>query len=210
MYKKYFKRTLDIALAGLLLVLLLPFVAIVALIIKIDSKGPVFFKQKRYGQHKKPFTVYKFRTMYSHAPNDRPTNEFLDSHNYITRPGKIMRKLSIDELPQLMNVLHGKMSVVGPRPVVLSEKRIIKLRDKYGANALKPGITGWAQANGRDELNDTTKAKMDGYYLENFGFMTDIKCILKTIRVILSAAGHAEGHERKITQEDSPLGEAES
>ena len=196
MYKKYFKRTLDIALAGLLLVLLLPFVAIVALVIKIDSKGPVFFKQKRYGQHKKPFIIYKFRTMKVHAPSDRATNEFHDSHSYITRPGKFLRKISIDELPQLINVLRGDMSIVGPRPVVLSETLLISERSRYHANSSKPGITGWAQINGRDELTAREKAKLDGYYVKHISFTMDMKCLLKTMQVIISSSGHIEGHER--------------
>lgn len=192
MYKKYIKSALDTALSTVgLLILFIPFI-LVALAIKLDSKGPVFFKQLRYGKHKKPFLVYKFRTMRTDAPANIATNSFKNSTNYITAVGKILRKLSIDELPQIFNVLNGDMSLVGPRPVVLSEHNLIALREGHGANAVKPGITGWAQVNGRDELDDIIKARMDGQYVENFGLKTDIGCLFKTVWVILSAAGHNE------------------
>ena len=196
MYAKYFKRPIDIVGSLVALAILLVPLLLVALWIRLDSHGPALFRQKRYGQYKQPFTVYKFRSMTVSAPSDRATNDFHDSHAYITTVGKIVRKLSIDELPQLFNVLKGDMSLVGPRPVVLSEKRIIKLRDTYGANDVKPGITGWAQTNGRDELNDTAKAKMDGYYVKHLGFIMDVKCMIRTVVVIVFAHGHAEGHER--------------
>lgn len=134
--------------------------------------------------------------MSTDAPANMPTNSFTEAGSYITRFGKIMRKLSIDELPQIINVLRGEMSIVGPRPVVLTEKGLIRQRAKYRANSVKPGITGWAQVNGRDELDDIIKARMDGYYVENFGFVTDLKCLFKTFVVILTAAGHSEGHEQ--------------
>ena len=202
MYAQYGKRTLDIIGAILALTMLIIPMLIVALWIRVDSHGPALFRQKRYGQHKRPFTVYKFRSMATHAPSDRATIDFHDSHTFITSCGKIIRKLSIDELPQFYNVLKGDMSLVGPRPVVLSEKRIIKLRDNYGANSVKPGITGWAQVNGRDELDDIAKAEMDGYYVDNFGFKMDIRCVLKTILVIVSIAGHVEGHESVAKDND--------
>lgn len=202
MYARYGKRTLDIIGAILALTILTIPMLIVALWIRLDSHGPALFRQKRYGQHKRPFTIYKFRSMTTHAPSDRATIDFHDSHAFITDFGKIMRKLSVDELPQFYNILQGTMSFVGPRPVVLSEKRIIKLRDNYGANAVKPGITGWAQVNGRDELDDIAKAEMDGYYVENFGFKTDVKCALKTVWVILSITGHVEGHENVAKKND--------
>lgn len=196
MYSKYFKRVVDIVGSLIGLVVLLPLLLVVALWIQLDSRGGYIFKQQRYGKDKKPFTIYKFRTMYTGTPDDKATSEFHDSHAYITRVGKIMRKLSIDELPQLINVLIGNMSLIGPRPVVLSEKRLIKLRDKVGANTLKPGIAGWAQANGRDELDDIAKAEMDGWYADNLSFKTDVLCVLKTVWVIMSIAGHVEGHEQ--------------
>lgn len=179
-----------------------------AIIIRLESPGPALFRQKRYGKDKQPFTVYKFRSMSTQAPKNMPTNDFHDAHTYITQVGRIIRKLSIDELPQFYNVLKGDMSLVGPRPVVLSEKRIIKLRDNYGANSVKPGITGWAQVNGRDELDDITKAELDGYYVDNFGLKMDIRCVLKTIWVILSIAGHVEGHEN-VTKENDQIATGE-
>lgn len=194
MYQRYGKRILDLVLASIgLAFLLLPLLA-VAIVIKLNSRGPVFFKQLRHGKDKQPFTVYKFRTMSTDAPSDMPTNSFDTAFDYITRSGKLMRKLSIDELPQLINVLRGEMSIVGPRPVVLAETKLIELRDKYDANSVKPGITGWAQVNGRDELDDIIKSRMDGYYVDNLGFVTDVKCLAKTALVILTAAGHSESH----------------
>ena len=196
MYARYGKRTLDLALALIGAILIFIPMLIVAMVIKLNSKGPVFFTQYRYGKDKQPFMVYKFRTMSVDAPSELATNSFMNSVEYITRSGKFMRKLSIDELPQIINVLRGEMSIVGPRPVVLSETSLIVLRDQFGANSVKPGITGWAQVNGRDELNDIIKSRMDGYYIDNFGFVTDAKCILWTFLVILTAKGHSESHER--------------
>ena len=202
MYIRYGKRTLDIVGATIILVATLPAMMLVALLIRIESPGPALFRQKRYGKDKQPFNVYKFRTMSTQAPRNMPTNDFHDAHTYITRVGRIIRKLSIDELPQLINVLQGHMSLVGPRPVVLTEISLINERDKYGANSVKPGITGWAQVNGRDELDDIAKAEMDGYYVDNFGFKMDAECVLKTIWVILSIAGHVEGHESVAKDND--------
>lgn len=161
----------------------------------MTHRGGVFFKQPRYGKDKKPFTVYKFRTMADNTPQ-MATNDFKDAGRYITRSGKIMRKLSIDELPQLINVLRGDMSIVGPRPVILAEEQLIRRRDKYGANSVRPGITGWAQVNGRDELDYLQKAELDGWYVENLNFVRDMKCILRTVYVAFARIGHAEGHER--------------
>lgn len=196
MYKRYGKRILDLVLASVGVIIIFVPMLFVALVIKLDSRGPVLFKQPRYGKDKKPFTVYKFRTMSTDAPADMPTNEFVHAGSYITRFGKIMRKLSIDELPQLVNVLRGEMSIVGPRPVVLTEKELIRQRAKYHANSVKPGITGWAQVNGRDELDYLQKAELDGWYVKNLSFKTDVKCIVKTFYVALSLAGHTEGHEQ--------------
>lgn len=195
MYAKYGKRTLDIVGATLALVVLLLPMLLVALWIRLDSRGPSLFRQKRYGQHKRLFTVYKFRSMAKHTPSDRATRDFTDSHAYITTAGKIVRKLSVDELPQLFNVLRGDMSLVGPRPLI--EKHVIKLRDNYGANSVKPGITGWAQVNGRDELDDVAKAELDGYYAERVSLWMDIRVMLRTVYVIVFAYGHAEGHEQR-------------
>ncbi|MFZ1302013.1 MAG: sugar transferase [Candidatus Microsaccharimonas sp.] len=198
MYKRFGKRTLDIVLAlGALAVFAIPMLAVAAWV-KLDSKGPVLFKQLRSGKDRQPFLVYKFRTMSTDAPKDMPTNSFGNSGSFITRSGKIMRKLSLDELPQLFNVIKGDMSVVGPRPVVLKETNLLKLREPLGANTVKPGITGWAQVNGRDELDDIIKSRMDGVYVDNFGFKMDVKCLVHTLAAVLSLKGHKEGHELHI------------
>ena len=189
----YAKRAADFSVAIISLCLLaVPFV-VVAILIKADSRGTIFFKHLRFGKDEKPFMIYKFRTMISAAPRNTATRELQDTTSYITKVGKILRKLSIDELPQLINILKGEMSVVGPRPVILAETDLIAERSKYGANALTPGITGWAQANGRDEIDIYTKARMDGDYASEFGFMMDIRCLFKTVETILFAKGYQEG-----------------
>lgn len=195
MYAKFGKRIVDVIGATILLVVAIIPMLLIAVIIKIDSRGSALLRQKRYGKDKKPFVIYKFRTMVASAPRSMPTNSFREASHYITRVGKILRKLSFDELPQLINVIRGDMSLIGPRPVILVEKRLIKLRDQRGANAIRPGITGWAQANGRDVLDDISKAEMDGYYVEHLSLLTDVKCIIKTILVVISVAGNKEGHE---------------
>lgn len=197
MYKKYIKRLLDIIIASIALLMALPITLFIALAIKLDDGGPVFFKHKRYGQNKNPFTIYKFRTMKTTAPSNCPTNSLTNHQQHIMRSGKILRKLSLDELPQLLNVLQGHMSLVGPRPVILAETDLIAERDKYGANACKPGITGWAQVNGRDEVQTKRKAKMDGEYVYRLGFMMDLKCILHTVYAVFSLKGHREGVDKE-------------
>ena len=192
MYAKLIKPSLDRVVAATLLVILAVPLLLVAIWIKLDSHGPVIFKQPRFGKN-------KFRTMATDTPQVS-TNTFKNAHAYITRSGKILRKLSIDELPQILNVLKGEMSLVGPRPVILKEIGLIDLREQVGANSVKPGITGWAQVNGRDELDDIIKARMDGQYVANFGFTTDIKILLKTVWVIISAAGHQEGHHHSSNE----------
>ena len=187
------KRLMDIILSLSSIILLIPLFIIIGILIKRDSKGPVIFKQERYGKNKEPFYIYKFRTMRLDAPNDVSTEELKDSKNYITKIGGFLRRTSLDELPQLFNILLGQMTVVGPRPVVLKEKNLIALRDIYGANNIKPGITGWAQINGRDLLSVEEKAKLDGYYVENMGFKMDIKCFFKTIQYVLKCEGILEG-----------------
>jgi len=195
-YKKFLKRFFDIVFSVIMLIILaIPFVMIAAWI-KIDSKGPILFKHTRSGKNRQPFTVYKFRSMSTDAPKYQATNTFLDAGSFITFSGRIMRRLSIDELPQLVNVLKGEMSIVGPRPVILAEKELLLEREKYQANSYKPGITGWAQVNGRDELRIDEKAKMDGYYAEHFGLVMDIKCLFRTLTAVLSMNGYREGHER--------------
>jgi len=195
-YDRFIKRFLDIIFSVLLLLLLtIPFL-LIAIWIKLGSEGPVVFKQKRASKNLKPFVIYKFRSMSVGAPKYQATNDMLDSGKYITSAGKIMRKLSINELPQLVNVLKGEMSIVGPRPVILNEADLLSEREKYNANSCKPGITGWAQVNGRDELCVKEKAAMDGYYIENFGLVIDAKCLAMTLTAVLSMRGHKEGHEK--------------
>ena len=193
MYLRYIKHPFDMVFSLLALVVFLPIGLIIAVLIKLDSKGPVIFSHQRFGKDKKPFTIYKFRSMTTNAPRNAPTNSLRNAASHITRIGKIMRKLSLDELPQLINVLRGEMSLVGPRPVVLREIGLIAEREKYGANTCKPGITGWAQVNGRDEVRMKKKAKMDGEYAGKLGPIMDMKCILMTVHAVLSIKGHKEG-----------------
>lgn len=201
----YAKRAGDICVASLSLLVLSVVWVIVAVLIMADSKGPILFKQQRYGKNKRPFTIYKFRTMTTDAPKNCATNDLANATSYITRTGKIMRKLSVDELPQLINILKGEMTLVGPRPVILSETNLIDERDKYDANKLTPGITGWAQANGRDEVDIYEKARMDGEYAANFGLVMDLRCLAKTVETILFAKGYQEGAAISAFS-DSPAG----
>lgn len=195
MRDKLLKRSFDIGLAVVAIIILAIPLAVIAIWIKYDSRGPILFRQKRVGKDNKLFTVYKFRSMTTDAPSSCPTNSFKNAGAYITRSGRIMRKLSIDELPQIFNVLTGDMSIVGPRPVVPNETRLLSERKKYNTSSVKPGITGWAQVNGRDELNDETKARLDGEYIKQFGFRMDMKCLWMTTWAVLSISGYREGHE---------------
>ena len=187
------KRLLDFVLSLIGIIVLMPVFIIIGILIKVDSRGPVIFKQKRYGKNKEPFYIYKFRTMASDAPQNVATKDLNDSKKYITKIGAFLRRTSLDELPQLFNILLGQMTIVGPRPVVLKEENLIIARDLYGANDIKPGITGWAQINGRDLLSIEEKAKLDGYYVENMGFEMDIKCFFKTVKYVLKGEGILEG-----------------
>lgn len=187
------KRFIDLIVALVAVILLSPLFVIIFVAIKLDSPGPVFFKQKRVGKNKKHFNILKFRTMQKEAPKDVPTHLFTDSPQYLTRVGKILRKTSLDELPQLINILAGQMSIVGPRPALWNQQDLIDERDKYGANDITPGLTGWAQVNGRDELPIDLKAKLDGEYVNNISFLFDIKCFFKTFSVVLTAKGVKEG-----------------
>ena len=187
------KRLLDFVLSLIGIVVLIPVFIIIGILIKVDSRGPVIFKQKRYGKNKEPFYIYKFRTMASDAPQNVATKDLNDSKKYITKIGALLRRTSLDELPQLFNILLGQMTIVGPRPVVLKEENLIIARDLYGANDIKPGITGWAQINGRDLLSIEEKAKLDGYYVENMGFKMDMKCFFKTVKYVLKGEGILEG-----------------
>lgn len=205
MYREYGKRIEDVSIALAALVILGLPMLLVAAAIRLTSKGPALFRQKRFGKDKQLFTVYKFRTMSTKAPKNMPTNSFTNADSYITPLGGVLRKLSIDELPQLLNVIKGEMSIVGPRPVIKTEKKLINLRQKYQANSVKPGITGWAQVNGRDDLDDQRKAEMDGEYVQRLSFLTDVKIMIKTIGAVLMMSGHTEGNERAVTGVDNAL-----
>lgn len=184
---------LDALLAAIALCVLLIPGAIIALIIKLDSKGPVLFWQKRVGIHKKTFMMPKFRSMYTQTPANMPTHLLEDPARWITRSGKILRKLSLDELPQIWSILVGDMSIIGPRPALWNQDDLIAERDKYGANDVRPGLTGWAQINGRDELEIPLKAELDGYYVQNMSFFFDCKCFFGTIAAVLKHDGVVEG-----------------
>ena len=205
MYREYGKRIEDVSIALAALVILGLPMLLVAAAIRLTSKGPALFRQKRFGKDKQLFTVYKFRTMSTKAPKNMPTNSFTNADSYITPLGGVLRKLSIDELPQLLNVIKGEMSIVGPRPVIKTEKKRSSLRQKYRANSVKPGITGWAQVNGRDDLDDQRKAEMDGEYVQQLSFLTDVKIMIKTIGAVLMMSGHTEGSERTVTGVDNAL-----
>ena len=205
MYREYGKRIEDVSIALAALVILGLPMLLVAAAIRLTSKGPALFRQKRFGKDKQLFTVYKVRTMSTKAPKNMPTNSFTNADSYITPLGGVLRKLSIDELPQLLNVIKGEMSLVGPRPVIKTEKKLISLRQKYHANSVKPGITGWAQVNGRDDLDDQRKAEMDGEYVQRLSFLTDVKIMIKTIGAVLMMSGHTEGSERTVTGVDNAL-----
>lgn len=187
------KRCLDFILALLALVLFWWLLLILCIAIKLDSPGPILFKQKRVGLHKTHFNILKFRTMRIDTPKDMPTHMLSNPDQYITRVGKFLRKSSLDELPQIINILAGQMSIVGPRPALWNQYDLIEERDKYGANDVVPGLTGWAQINGRDELEIPVKAKLDGEYVEKFGLAMDIKCFFGTITAVLSHKGVVEG-----------------
>ncbi|MFI3227932.1 MAG: sugar transferase [Clostridia bacterium] len=197
MYKKFFKRFIDIALsiAGII-VLAIPML-IVAIIIKIDSKGPVLFKQVRVGKDKKPFTILKFRSMAQDTPKNVPTHMLGSATSYITKFGAFMRKTSIDEFPQLFCILKGDMTIIGPRPCLFNQEDLMEEREKYAANNLKPGLTGWAQVNGRDELSIDVKARFDGEYVEKMSFLFDVKCFCLTFIRVLQKDGVQEGKKEE-------------
>ncbi|ANW97643.1 capsular biosynthesis protein [Thermoclostridium stercorarium subsp. thermolacticum DSM 2910] len=187
------KRLIDIFLSFIALVVLFPLFFLISVAIKLDSKGPILFKQKRVGIHKSYFYILKFRTMRVDAPNDCPTHLLEEPDKWITRVGKFLRRTSLDELPQLWNILVGHMSFIGPRPALWNQYDLIEERDKYGANNIRPGLTGWAQINGRDELPIEIKAKLDGEYVEKISFLMDLKCFFKTILSVFKGDGIVEG-----------------
>lgn len=187
------KKIIDLLFALVTLILLSPIFLLIFVAIKLDSPGPIFFKQKRIGKNKTYFNILKFRTMENDAPKDVPTHLFINSTDYLTRVGKFLRKTSLDELPQLINIIAGQMSLVGPRPALWNQFDLIAERDKYGANDITPGLTGWAQVNGRDEIPIEVKARLDGEYVNKVSFLFDLKCIFKTFTVVLTAKGIKEG-----------------
>lgn len=187
------KRVMDFVIGILGIIILSPLFFILIIWIKLDSKGPVLFKQKRVGIHKSYFQILKFRTMKTDTPKDMPTHLLKDPEQYITHAGKFLRKTSLDELPQIINIIKGDMAIVGPRPALWNQDDLIKERDKYGANDIRPGLTGWAQVNGRDELEIPVKAALDGEYVKKMGIGMDLKCIFKTIRQVFTHEGVVEG-----------------
>ena len=187
------KRLIDIILSLLGVIILSPFFIILIIAIKLDSKGPVLFKQKRVGIHKSHFNILKFRTMRIDTPKDTPTHLLENPDQWITRTGKFLRKTSLDELPQIINILKGDMSIIGPRPALWNQYDLIEERDKYGANDVPVGLTGWAQINGRDELEIEVKARLDGEYAEKIGFFMDARCFFGTIFSVLRSDGVVEG-----------------
>ena len=193
MYRSFIKRILSIILSFLGLICLSWLFIIIIIAIKLTSPGPIFFKQKRVGIHKKHFEIYKFRTMRTDTPHDMPTHLLENPEQYITKVGRFLRKTSLDELPQLFNILAGHMAVVGPRPALWNQFDLVAERDKYGANDVRPGLTGWAQIHGRDELEITEKAKLDGYYVQNLSLALDAKCFMGTIAAVLHHDGVVEG-----------------
>ena len=193
MYQNFFKRLLAIVLSLLGLLCLGWLLILLCIAIKIDSPGPVLFKQKRVGKGKSHFYILKFRTMRIDTPRDMPTHLLANPEQYITRVGKFLRKTSLDELPQLINILKGDMAIIGPRPALWNQFDLIAERDRYGANDIRPGLTGWAQINGRDELEIDVKAKLDGEYVERLSFGFDVKCFLGTIAAVLRSDGVVEG-----------------
>ena len=187
------KRLLDFLLSVIGIVVLSPLFLILVVAIKLDSPGPILFKQKRVGRGKEYFMILKFRTMRIDTPKDMPTHLLQNPEQYITKVGKFLRKTSLDELPQIINILKGDMSIVGPRPALWNQFDLIEERDKYGANDIRPGLTGWAQINGRDELEIPVKAALDGEYVQKMGPVMDIKCFLGTFVSVLRADGVVEG-----------------
>ena len=207
MYVKFLKRLIDLILSTIgILVLAVP-MGIIALIIKITDPGPALFKQKRVGVNKSHFELYKFRSMKMSTPRDCPTHLLENPEQYITKIGKFLRKSSLDELPQLFNIWTGKRSIIGPRPALWNQYDLIEERDKYGANEVRPGLTGWAQINGRDELEIDVKARFDGEYVEKMSFAFDVKCFFGTITSVLKSDGVVEGGtgEMKKAEKESEI-----
>ncbi len=192
-YARWIKRGLDLFLSAAAILFLLPVWIGICLAIKLDSKGPVLFRQKRVGIHRTYFYILKFRTMRTDTPKDVPTHLLSNPDQYITRVGKFLRRTSLDELPQIFNILKGEMSIIGPRPALWNQQDLLTEREKYGANDVMPGLTGWAQINGRDELEIPEKAKLDGEYVKRIGFGMDVRCFVGTIASVIRSKGVVEG-----------------
>jgi len=187
------KHILDILLSFIAIIILSPFFLLIAVLIKLDTRGPVLFKQKRIGNKKKEFYILKFRTMRTDTPKDMPTHMLQNPDVFITKIGNLLRRTSLDELPQIINILKGEMSIIGPRPALWNQYDLIAEREKYGANAIYPGLTGWAQINGRDELSIEVKAKYDGEYVKRMSLAFDMKIFFQTIFSVLRSEGVKEG-----------------
>lgn len=202
------KRVIDFILSLTAIIILFPVLLILVIAIKAESRGPIFFKQKRVGIHKSHFMIYKFRTMRIDTPKDVPTHLLKNPDQYITKAGHFLRKTSLDELPQLINIVKGDMAIVGPRPALWNQYDLIAERDKYHANDILPGLTGWAQINGRDELEIPVKAKLDGEYVKKMSFLFDLRCLFGTVFSVLWSDGVVEGgtgtlhKEKKETEKE--------
>lgn len=204
MYKKCMKRLIDIILSGIGIIVLTPVWIILALAIKIDDPGPILFRQRRIARDRNGsiqyFNILKYRSMKTSTPKDTPTHLLENPEQYITRVGKLLRKTSMDELPQIINIFKGEMSIIGPRPALWNQEDLYLERAKYGANAVMPGLTGWAQINGRDELEIDIKARLDGEYVEKMSFLFDVKCFFGTILSVLKSDGVVEGGTGEINK----------
>lgn len=203
------KRKIDLMLSLIGLIVLAPLFIGIMIAIKLESKGPVFFKQKRVGLHQSHFNILKFRTMRIDAPKDMPTHLLDDPERYITKVGKFLRKTSLDELPQIINILKGEMAIIGPRPALWNQYDLIAEREKYGANDVLPGLTGWAQINGRDELPIDVKAKLDGEYVSEISMRIDFRCFISTILTVLKSEGVLEGGTGIMNKEVASTRESE-
>ena len=197
MYRRFFNRLIDFLLSLLGTILLSPVLAALAVWVKCSSPGPVLFKQKRVGRGKTYFQIYKFRSMRSDTPKDMPTHLLENPEAFITPAGRFLRRTSLDELPQLFNILKGEMSIVGPRPALWNQDDLVAERDKYGANDCVPGLTGYAQVHGRDELPIPEKARLDGYYARHLSFWLDVKIFFRTIGSVLHHDGVVEGRQKE-------------
>lgn len=197
MYERVIKRFLDIVISLLALVVLSPVLLIVAGLIKLDSPGPVLFAQKRFGKDRSFFRIYKFRSMRTDTPKDVPTDDLKGANSFITPLGNVLRKTSLDELPQLWNILKGDMSLIGPRPALWNQDDLMALRDRYGASMIRPGLSGWAQVNGRDALELDEKARLDGEYAKNVSFRFDVKCLWMTFVKVIRREDIVEGGAKK-------------